>query len=263
MIDMFTDHNRSIQKYYEERAKDYDKQKRRTWSSAQGFSSRIIENVLKSLSKVHEGPILEVGVGSGRIALPILERSNLKLGGLDISRDMLSLANRKLSKYPDNYSMILGNGMYLPIKGRVLGGLICISVFHYFHSPNKVLSEFSRLLRDEGVYVYGDLTLHEQDTSAFIDRLELSISHAHARYFTPSEMKSMIEESGIRVVQIETIPYQKTYKALIQDKAQYFGVNPSTLHEIVNNATNQEKELYELEKEQMTLYYTLMMGTKK
>jgi ubiquinone/menaquinone biosynthesis C-methylase UbiE len=159
--------------------------------------------------------------------------------------------------------MILGNGEYLPINSKILSGLICISVFHYFCSPGNVLSEFSRLLGDEGVYVYGDLTLHEQDTGAFFDRLERSISHAHATYFTPSQMKSMIEDSGIRVEQIETIQYQKSYNALIQDKAQYFGVNPSTLHDIVINATEQEKELYGLEKDRMTLYYTLMTGTLK
>lgn len=260
---MSTDHNRSIQEYYKERAKDYDKQKRRTWLSVQGFSSKIIDMLLKYLSNVHEEPILEVGVGSGRIALPLLEMKRMKLTGLDISREMLNLANRKLSKFPNHYSMILGNGEFLPIKSRILSGLICISVFHYFRSPDEVLSEFSRLLRDGGVYVYGDLTLHEQDTSGFFDKLERSISHAHVRYFTPSEMKSLIEDSGIRVEQIETISYQKSYKALIQDKAQYFGVNPSTLHDIVINATDQVKELYGLEKEQMTLYFTLMKGTMK
>ncbi|MGD2073241.1 MAG: hypothetical protein PVG65_07125, partial [Candidatus Thorarchaeota archaeon] len=77
MNDTSTNYNRSIKEYYEKRAKDYDKQKRRTWSSTQGFSSRIIKNVLKSLSTVHEGPILEVGIGSSRIGLPILEKRNL------------------------------------------------------------------------------------------------------------------------------------------------------------------------------------------
>jgi hypothetical protein len=62
-------------------------------------------------------------------------------------------------------------------------------------------------------------------------------------------MKSLIEDSGIRVEQIETFPYQKTYKTLIQDKAQYFGVALSTLHNIVISASDQEKELYELEEE--------------
>ena len=113
------------------------------------------------------------------------------------------------------------------------------------------------------MYVYGDLTLHEADTSSFFDRLEKSISHAHSKYYTPSEMKSLIEDSGIKVNQIDTIAYKKSYSALIQDKAQYFGVSPSTLYEIIATATEEEKTLYNLENEQMTLFYTLMKGTLK
>ena len=261
MVKVFTEHNRSIQKYYEQRARDYDKQKVRTWSSVQGFPFKIIDTIRKALTHVNEGPILEVGVGSGRIALPILEMNRLKLIGLDISLQMLNLADWKLSKYPNHYSLILGNGECLPIKTGILNGLICISAFHYFHFPDKVLSEFSKLLVDGGSFIYGDLTLHEQDTGGFFDKLERNVSHAHARYYTPSEMKMLIEDSGVRIDQIVTIPYQKSYKALIQDKARYFGVNPSTLHDILNNATEKERDLYKIQEEQMTLFYTLMKGT--
>ena len=260
MMEMDTEHNRIIQKYYEERASDYDEQKSRTWNSKEGFSSKIIMSILDSLSNLRKGLILEVGVGSGRIAFPFLNSNSTRFIGLDLSWEMLKLANKRLSAFPVDYNFLLGNGESLPIKRSILDGLLCISMFHYFTSPEEILMKFAKSLKEGGVYVYGDLTLHEQDTNAFLDRLEKTISHAHVKYFTPSKMKSLIERSGIKIDGIDTLSYQKSYKALLQDKAHYFGVHPTGLHELVANATEEEKALYELEEEEMTLYYTIMKG---
>ena len=68
--------------------------------------------------------------------------------------------------------------------------------------------------------------MHEMDTTRFMDKLEKTISPAHTRYHRPSETNTFIEEHGIRVTKTKTIPYRKSYAALVEDKANYFNIEP-------------------------------------
>lgn len=72
-----------------------------------------------------------------------------------------------------------------------------MSTLHYFTFPQQVLENFSKALKKNGVLVYGDVTMHEQDYEGFLDMLERAISYAHAKYCRPSEAKRWIENCGI------------------------------------------------------------------
>ncbi|MFX0064893.1 MAG: hypothetical protein ACFFC7_22180 [Candidatus Hermodarchaeota archaeon] len=76
-------------------------------------------------------------------------------------------------------------------------------------------------------------------------------------------MKKLIESCRIQVNKMEVIPYKKTYSALIEDKAQYFNLKPQNLYEKLNKATKNEKAIYNIENDQMTLFYTLIRGIKQ
>lgn len=256
-------HKKIIQRYYSKRARDYDRQKIRTWKSELGFEAKILNEVVNAVSQMRDGLILEAGVGSGRVTLSLMEEISPQLIGLDLSKEMLKIAQKKMSPYKQKFNLILGDAERLPFRNKVFDAIICISTLHYFSSPQTSLEEFSNALKKGGVFVYGDVTMHELDCDNFLDRLEKAISHAHVRYCRPSEMKKLMESCGIRVNKMEVVPYKKSYLALIEDKAQYFSVKPQKLYQKIGEATETERKLYDIEKDQMTLFYTLIKGTKQ
>jgi len=109
-----TCHKRTVQKYYSERATDYDRQKVRTWKSEQGFGTEILNEVVDASTGLESKPLLEVGVGSGRIGLPLLKKVKPWFVGLDVSREMLELARARMSSCKQNFDLILGDAEHLP-----------------------------------------------------------------------------------------------------------------------------------------------------
>lgn len=150
-----------IQKYYSKRAMGYDRQKSRTWTIPQGFADEVTSEMLGALKNFEGKLVLEIGSGTGRNALPLLEKVNPRFVGLDLSREMLKLAKTKMSPFKDRVNLILGDAEHLPFAGEVFDAVLCMSTMHYFESQAEVLALFSGVLRDTGVFVYGDLTVHE------------------------------------------------------------------------------------------------------
>jgi ubiquinone/menaquinone biosynthesis C-methylase UbiE len=258
-----TARKRLVQEYYSRRAKDYDRQKIRTWNSKQGFGAKVLEGLIDSLAGLKDKRVLGACVGTGRTGLPLLEKVKPWLIGLDLSREMLSAANTKLSLHKDRFNLAMGDAENLPFKDKAFDALICTSALHYFASPEKSLGEFSRVLCMRGVFVYGDLTLHELDNRGFLNKLERTVSHTHEGYLKPSEINNMLGGGGFIVSSINTVAYRKPFNSLIEDKAKYFGVKPEALQKCLCNASAKERELYALSSDELTLYYTLIKSMKE
>ena len=252
-----------VQEYYSKRAKDYDRQKIRTWKSEHGFGIEVLNEVIDALAAFEDKPVLEVGVGSGRIGFPLLKRVKPCFVGLDLSREMLRLAKTKVASHNKEFNTVLGDAEWLPFIDEVFDAAICISAMHYFADSEVGLTEFSRVLKEKGVFVYGDLTLHELDNHAFLDALEKTVSHAHARYVKPSEMKRLLENRGFRISRMKVIPYGKSFQSLMEDKGKYFDVKPDALNECARRATMEEKKLYSIGRSGLTLFYTLITASKE
>ena len=256
-------HKRIVREYYSERAKDYDWQKVRTWKSKQGFGSEVINEVIGALAGLESKPVLEVGVGSGRIGFPLLRKVKPWLVGLDLSREMLELARARMSPYKQKIDLILGDAEHLPFANNAFNAIICTSTMHYLTYPERILTEFSRTLKEKGVFVYGDVTMHEFDNRGFLDSLERTLSQAHARYYKPSEMKKLLEHHGFRVSKMKVVPYRKSHLSLMEDKGRYFDVKPEILHKCIREATIDERKLYAINNNGLTLFYTLITTLKE
>ncbi len=257
------DSKKIVQEYYSKRARDYDKQKIRTWQSEQGFGAKVLNEVIDALAVFEDKRVLEVGVGSGRIGFPLLKEVRPWLVGLDLSREMLELAKAKMSSYKQKYDLILGDAEHLPFKSETFDAAITISTMHYFTDSEISLTEFSRVLKEKGTFIYGDLALHELDNRSFLDTLEKTLSQAHVKYFKPSEMKKLVENHGFRVSRMRVIPYRKSYLALMEDKGKYFGVKPEALSECIRRATTNERKLYSIGSDELTLFYALIAALKE
>jgi len=256
-------HKRVIQEYYSKRARNYDKQKSRTWKSGKGFGDEIIDTIVNAVQVSENAVVLEVCVGTGRTSLPLLKRVGMRLVGLDLSKEMLNTAKEKMSSYKKRFDLVLGDAEHSPFKGEVFDAVICTSAMHYFTDLAQYLAEFSRVLRKKGSFVYGDLTLLKSDALGFLNRLEKTVSHAHESYVKPSEAKAALENQGLHVCEMRTFTYRKPLDYLMEDKGRYFGVKPQTLHDLLQTASENEMSLYSVDSNELTLYYTIITTVKE
>ncbi|MBS7632642.1 methyltransferase domain-containing protein [Candidatus Bathyarchaeota archaeon] len=253
---------RIIRDYYSRRAKDYDRQKQRTWKSRSGFGNEVTCELLHALRKCTGKLVLEVGVGSGRNALPVMEEIKPWLVGVDLSKEMLKVAKAKTSTFAESFDLVLGDADHLPFVDKVFDAAVIMSTMHYFSSPSSFLKKLRKLLKENGVLVYGDLSVHNSDVNRFLEKLEKILSKAHAGYYTPSEMRKLLETSGFNVSKSKTFAYRKSYQALIEDKGYYFGVKPEELYALIQEANTSAKEQYALTSTKLTLFYTIIIAAK-
>ncbi|MGD0517893.1 MAG: class I SAM-dependent methyltransferase [Thermoguttaceae bacterium] len=93
-------------------------------------------------------PLLEIGCGSGRILVALL-RSGHSVTGVDISEEMLALAQRKLKQEPlgPNGALVLHDFAKGPLPGRYGAALITFYTFNYIH-PSERLAFLEHLGRN-------------------------------------------------------------------------------------------------------------------
>jgi SAM-dependent methyltransferase len=95
------------------------------------------------------GPVLEIGVGTGRIAVPLAE-TGIEVVGLDLSAPML----RKLVERSDAVPVALGDGTALPFPDDSFGAVIASHVFHLVPEWRDATLEVLRVLRPDGVFLW-------------------------------------------------------------------------------------------------------------
>ena len=85
--------------------------------------------------------ILEIGVGTGRVAVPLLKNGH-DVTGLDISLKMMEKA---MAKGLEN--LVLASGVEIPFRDKVFDATMMAHVFHLLDDPLPVMREAARVSR--------------------------------------------------------------------------------------------------------------------
>jgi len=94
-----------------------------------------------------EGPVLEVGVGTGVVALGLMRR-RFRVIGLDVSSPMLTRARVRLGPV-----VMLGDAMEMPLAAASVAQAVSVWVLQAVAEPERVFREVGRVLRPGGRYV--------------------------------------------------------------------------------------------------------------
>jgi SAM-dependent methyltransferase len=95
------------------------------------------------------GPCLEIGVGTGRIALPLAERG-VALVGVDIAPAMLARLVQNAGGHSP-LGLAVADATRLPIASGSVGAVIASHVFHLVTAWREAADEAARVLRAGGV----------------------------------------------------------------------------------------------------------------
>jgi ubiquinone/menaquinone biosynthesis C-methylase UbiE len=113
------------------------------YDETRGLSPRAMSRVLGVLVDELRGKrVLEVGVGTGRYAVP-LQKSGIRVVGVDISRDMVGLGFAKGLR-----DIVFADGARLPFVPRAFDVAMTNHVLHLISNWTDVLEEIARVTRD-------------------------------------------------------------------------------------------------------------------
>jgi SAM-dependent methyltransferase len=101
---------------------------------------RAIVDLLASVMPGH-GPVVELGVGTGQVALPLVARG-VDVAGLDLSAEMMAVLRGKPGG--PGLPLIRGDATRLPIADGALGGAYMRWVLHLIPDWMDVLRELDR-----------------------------------------------------------------------------------------------------------------------
>jgi ubiquinone/menaquinone biosynthesis C-methylase UbiE len=100
------------------------------------------------------GLMLEVGIGTGRMALPLAERG-FSIAGVDISEKMLSQLQAKSSVLPRPLHIVYGDATRMPFRQKAFHAVLAVHVLHLVDSLDACLVEARRVLQPGGVLLFG------------------------------------------------------------------------------------------------------------
>ena len=96
--------------------------------------------------------VLEIGVGTGRIALP-LARHVASITGVDLARPMMARLRAKQRGEP--VRLVQGDVTELPLPARAFDAVLAVHVFHLVAGWEQALAEVARVLRPGAVLLSG------------------------------------------------------------------------------------------------------------
>jgi SAM-dependent methyltransferase len=109
-----------------------------------------------------DGPVLEVGVGTGAIALALRELVERPVLGLDLAPAMLAVAHERLGSVVG-----VADAQRMPVADASVGTLIASWVLHLGGNPTAMLAECRRVVRRDGrlllVSARGEVTAEDMD----------------------------------------------------------------------------------------------------
>jgi SAM-dependent methyltransferase len=128
---------------------------------------------------------LEIGVGTGRFAAPL----GIRLG-LDPSLPMLLMARAR------GVGVIRGIAEALPFRDASMGSILVMTSLCYFDDPRLAFREILRILVPGGRLAIGFLGRGGEIAERYRRTEDKGTFLAHATFYTPAEVRSMLREAG-------------------------------------------------------------------
>jgi ubiquinone/menaquinone biosynthesis C-methylase UbiE len=157
---------------------------------------------------VRQGRVLDVGTGSGRIAIR-LARLNpaLQIEGIDLSNSMLELARTNATRAGvANVHFSLGDAKQIPFADGTFDLVICHQLLHQLPDPIIALREVNRVAKAEGGILVRDIRRLPKlwmDLAlpfwclGYSPKLREQTSASFRAGLTHDEFRSLSEEVGI------------------------------------------------------------------
>jgi len=168
-------------------------------------AATVEELVISYLSPINEGVVVDVGCGMGNVLLSLRENGlRAKMYGVDISQDMIRLANKNLdqSGYKD-VNFITGSVEDITVSANIV---LSLGVIGYQEKQEELLAGLSSLVDSKGYLIF---TTANGDSCLRLARRYLSKLHSFVKGKTKSKG---VEFFSIKNKQVERVLTQHGFK---------------------------------------------------
>ena len=168
------------------------------------------------------GPCLEIGVGTGLVALP-LATAGIRMVGLDLSEPMLAKLVEKADGRPP-FPLVRGDATALPFADDGFGGAVVRHVLHLVPAWRTVVVELIRVVASGGVVLMtrGDIPeVWRAVTDRFIELVGPPSFNAALTAWDPQALDAEFAKHGVRARSLPPVPerFQQTLETFCTQMA--------------------------------------------
>ena len=192
------------------------------YDDTRGLPQPVLDAVSSSIVRAtNAGPetrFLELGIGTGRIALPLLQYG-FPYTGVDISADMMQRLMAKVPPSADNLTLVEGDVSDLPFGDDSFDVVLSVHLLHLVPAWRTVLEEIRRVLAPNGCYVHGGNEHGDSSPSGEIRRRWREIASELGAEFRPSygsreAVETALTESGARLAVYRVVQWEGEVRPL-------------------------------------------------
>lgn len=165
---------------FEQFAEEYD-----AWYEKHGFLYRSELDLVQRFLPSDTSRIIELGVGSGRFAVPLAIPS-----GMDPSLALARMA------YKRGISVFRGQVEFLPIRQSSCQAVLLMFVICFLADPSVALQEIHRILVPGGFLVIGFIRRDEKSGIKENHNDTKGKFLSHARFYSYKEIAQLLKSSG-------------------------------------------------------------------
>jgi len=142
-----------------------------------------------------EGKTIEIGVGTGRFAVPLgIEY------GVEPSRKMQAVAKEKGIK------TVAGTGEEIPFKDNEFDALLMVTTVCFLDDINTAFGEVYRVLKNGGCFVIGFIDRESPLGRLYENHKEQNPFYKIASFYSAEEIRQFMEQNGFqRISFVQTI----------------------------------------------------------
>ncbi len=153
----------------------------------------LVKRLGERIGKRSDALVLDIGCGTGRLAVYLSEESGCKVLGIDVMREKIEKA-RGRSEGMGGVEFEVQSAESLGLKDGAVDFVVSLKALHEIPHPEDALKEANRVLKAQGRIFIID----------WIGGSARTEGHAHAsRYFTPQQLETMLSLTGFKDVTIE------------------------------------------------------------
>ena len=180
------------------------------------------ERLLKELKADSNGAsdLLEIATGTGLLSIE-LQSLVQKITAIDISPEMIALANQKLQdKHITNIEFKVGDSYQLEFGDSSYDLLIASNVLHLLFQPEIALKEMSRVAKPNGKIILPTFMHGQNLKSHLLSRLMGIVGFKARNRWSVDSFKTFVEKYGLKIDKVEVFKDKIPMMYLIAKKTE-------------------------------------------
>lgn len=176
---------------------------------------RVADRIVAATNANPATQFVELGIGTGRIALPLIRRGFPYIG-VDISTEMMARLREKVGEDVANLTLIQGDITDLPLPDDSADVVLTVHVLHLVPEWEQAVKEARRVLRPDGYFVaaYDGSTpggmggVLRAQWRAFVEETGTEL---RPDYGTRDSLDVLLTEQGARTTVYQVAHWERTF----------------------------------------------------